>query len=274
MTVGVRRIGINFKLVSLYNQFPGLRPFMFFLIFCGIFQIFASYDIVWFVWLHFLSPGHGIGPILSHVTKMIIMSRPYCKQMSVTGRRDWMRNHYACKIKQTNKEVIRKVRVFIFVFTVTQPLFSFLTVGPDSLTAYCRSLLSSGKFRFLCPYINPDPPNDYCGKEWSYVDVRRLAVLTKEETKEFETKITQNYLKKAAGIQECPRCKSLCERADKTNKRVVCPLCTMKLKRSYDFCWHCLHTWKTSGVQDCGRTCEGLSRCITSPNIDRALLYA
>ncbi|XP_077983853.1 uncharacterized protein LOC144438620 [Glandiceps talaboti] len=131
-------------------------------------------------------------------------------------------------------------------------------IGPDSLTAYCRSLLSTGKFRFLCPYVSPDS-SIYCGQEWQYIDVRRLAVLTDEEKKDFETKITNNYLRKAKGIQECPSCKSLCEREDGKGRRVICPLCTHTNNgKLFEFCWFCLHHWNSSGTKECGNgLCSG-----------------
>ncbi|XP_002732174.2 putative E3 ubiquitin-protein ligase ariadne-2, partial [Saccoglossus kowalevskii] len=129
-------------------------------------------------------------------------------------------------------------------------------IGPESLTAYCKNLLTAGKFIFRCPYISPD--SVYCGKEWAYVDIRRLAVLTPSEKKEFETKISSNYLRRAQGIQECPKCKSLCERVDVKARRVVCVLCSAT-EIKFEFCWYCLHEWKdVSSVVVCGNSsCSG-----------------
>ncbi|XP_068749905.1 uncharacterized protein [Montipora capricornis] len=107
---------------------------------------------------------------------------------------------------------------------------------PKSLTAYCRSILDASHSRFLCPYISEDQPPVYCGVEWNYVDVRRLAVLTEEEVAEFEKKVSKNYLIKAMGIQQCPKCNSLVERINKKDIRVVCPLCTKNEKAQYEFC--------------------------------------
>ncbi|XP_077978805.1 uncharacterized protein LOC144434221 [Glandiceps talaboti] len=131
-------------------------------------------------------------------------------------------------------------------------------IGPESLTAYCASLLTAGKYRFLCPYISPDG-NEFCQKEWEYVDVRRLAVLSPGEKKRFETSIATNYLRKAQGIQECPQCKTLCERVDKKNHRVVCIICHKQKGTMFEFCWYCLHEWKTKGsITQCGNTvCSG-----------------
>ena len=135
---------------------------------------------------------------------------------------------------------------------VHQILFVFLS-APESLTIYCRSLLDAGRSRFLCPYISQDQPPAYCGVEWDYIDVRRLAVLTDNEIKEFERKISKNYLIKAMGIQECPKCNSMVERSNKKHIRVVCPICSKINKTPYEFCWHCLREWANgSSTEKCG----------------------
>ena len=116
--------------------------------------------------------------------------------------------------------------------------------APESLTAYCRSILGTGRSQFLCPYISQDQPPVYCRKEWDYIDVRRLAVLSEEEIEEFEKKISRNYLIKGMGIQECPKCNSMVQRSEKKLIRVVCPICSKNESNDFEFCWHCLHEWK------------------------------
>lgn len=134
-------------------------------------------------------------------------------------------------------------------------LFLFVFLAPVSLTIFCRSLLDAGRSRFLCPYISQDKPPVYCGKEWDYIVVRRLAVLTENEKKEFENKISKNHLIKAMGIQECPNCKSLVERINKKDIRVACSLCRKKLHKDFQFCWHCLHEWANgASSSQCGET--------------------
>lgn len=128
-------------------------------------------------------------------------------------------------------------------------------ISPDSLTAYCRSLLSVGKFQFFCPYAKD---NERCNREWTYIEVRRFGVLKLEEQKLFETKISENYLRKAMGIQECPGCLSLCERIKQKDKRLICRICTKEKGRRFEFCWLCLHEWKSSGIDKCGNEeCSG-----------------
>ena len=122
--------------------------------------------------------------------------------------------------------------------------------------------MDAGRSRFLCPYISEDQPPVYCGEEWDYIDVRRLAVLTDEEIAEFEKKVSKNYLIKAMGIQECPKCNSMVERINKKDIRVVCPLCTKNEKAPYEFCWHCLHKWKnTLDNSKCGMFWSVLIPC-------------
>ena len=106
--------------------------------------------------------------------------------------------------------------------------------------------------------MSQDQPPVYCGKEWDYIDVRRLAVLSDDEIEEFEKKISRNCLIKAMGVQECPKCNSMVQRSDKKHIRVICPLCSKDKEKAYEFCWHCLHKWKKSSSTDkCGELyCE------------------
>ncbi|KAF6724482.1 hypothetical protein FQA47_019885 [Oryzias melastigma] len=53
-------------------------------------------------------------------------------------------------------------------------------VTPMSLTNWCRKLLDEGKNRFVCGMTG-------CNKEWSYEEVCKMALLTPEEKKYFET---------------------------------------------------------------------------------------
>ncbi|XP_048460762.1 uncharacterized protein LOC109911076 isoform X3 [Rhincodon typus] len=61
-------------------------------------------------------------------------------------------------------------------------------VDPNSLTGWCRSLMDQGHFIFYCPAVN-EGTEEKCDKQWSYVEVRRHALLTDEEQQYFEKKI-------------------------------------------------------------------------------------
>lgn len=90
-------------------------------------------------------------------------------------------------------------------------------ISPDSLTAYCRSLLSSGKYLFLCPYISPDR-KFRCNREWTYIEVRRFGVLNKFEQKDFETRITETTCARPKGYRNVrDAILSACEKTRRTS---------------------------------------------------------
>ncbi|XP_006893557.1 PREDICTED: uncharacterized protein LOC102855121 [Elephantulus edwardii] len=112
-------------------------------------------------------------------------------------------------------------------------------VDPGNLTAWCRSLMDQGHFKLYCPAVVDE---DKCGAEWPYSEVRRCAVLSDTEQREFEQKLALMAAKLYCDYKECPRCKSLVERKDLTTIRVFCIICT-----NYEFCWQCLRAWKGAG---------------------------
>ncbi|PAA76058.1 hypothetical protein BOX15_Mlig024150g1 [Macrostomum lignano] len=132
-------------------------------------------------------------------------------------------------------------------------------IGPESLTSYCHSLLDTGRYRFLCPWVDPANAGVGCPAEWDFVIVRRLAVLTDAEKREFERKISENYLRRAVNIQECPGCRSFCQRRSGRDRRMICPVCSETDKgRLFEFCWYCLNKWRTPGTTKCGNDiCSG-----------------
>ncbi|XP_014454209.1 E3 ubiquitin-protein ligase RNF217 [Alligator mississippiensis] len=116
---------------------------------------------------------------------------------------------------------------------------------PQSLAAWCRSLLDQGYFNFHCP---ADVNGQKCGEEWSYQEVRQNALLTEEEQEEFEKKLVAFAAKYYSDLKECPKCKSFVERKDLTNLRVHCILCLSLKGEQFEFCWQCLKPWKGSGT--------------------------
>jgi len=132
---------------------------------------------------------------------------------------------------------------------------------PDSLTSYCQSLLDQQYYYFKCCYLgNKDLPiheRISCIAIWPYLTVRKLAKLTPDEEKIFETKLSENYLHHAQEIQQCPGCFTYIERTDSQNKRVICSVCSKEKKETTEYCWSCLHPWK-SNTKQCGNSeCSG-----------------
>ncbi|XP_029939831.1 uncharacterized protein LOC115382267 [Salarias fasciatus] len=109
-------------------------------------------------------------------------------------------------------------------------------VTPTSLTNWCRRQLDQGDRVFVCGM--PD-----CDVEWSYEEVRRMALLTTEEIDYFENKLFNN-IKDLFNVKSCPGCKSTATRSDLTNLCVKCTVCTNDRGRPFFFCWQCLREWR------------------------------
>ncbi|XP_020347043.1 probable E3 ubiquitin-protein ligase RNF144A-A [Oncorhynchus kisutch] len=116
-------------------------------------------------------------------------------------------------------------------------------VTPESLTGWCRSLLDQSQFKFLCPALE-DGTFVKCGAEWSYQEVRRLAVLTTEEMEHFEKTMAALAAATYCEYKSCPVCETFVEREDLTNLSVLCTVCTADKGQRYEFCWQCLKQWK------------------------------
>ncbi|XP_078065221.1 E3 ubiquitin-protein ligase DDB_G0292642-like [Mustelus asterias] len=116
-------------------------------------------------------------------------------------------------------------------------------VDPNSLTLWCRSLIDQSHFTFHCP-AEKEGTKEKCNKQWSYVEVRRHALLTDEEQMYFEEKVATLAAAKYCEYKWCPECKSCIERKDLTNLSVRCTICTTEKRKSYEFCWQCMKEWK------------------------------
>ncbi|XP_060770738.1 probable E3 ubiquitin-protein ligase RNF144A-A [Neoarius graeffei] len=117
-------------------------------------------------------------------------------------------------------------------------------VSPESLTAYCRSLLDEGQYKFFCPAIKDGTNTKRCEAEWTYMEVRRIALLTQEEQSNFEETMAVLAAAKYCEFNQCPGCKSYVERQNLTNLCVHCIICTAATGKRFEFCWQCLKTWK------------------------------
>ncbi|XP_067436811.1 uncharacterized protein [Thunnus thynnus] len=106
-------------------------------------------------------------------------------------------------------------------------------VTPMSLTDWCCRLLDQGESRFVCGQTD-------CDAEWSFEEVRKMALLTPEEMREFEKKMFNN----SKDVKSCPGCKSRVMRADLNDLSVLCSVCTADKKKDYRFCCQCLREWK------------------------------
>ncbi|XP_028929056.1 probable E3 ubiquitin-protein ligase RNF217 [Ornithorhynchus anatinus] len=118
-------------------------------------------------------------------------------------------------------------------------------VDPGTLTSWCRSLLDQGHTTFHCPAVRGVMK---CGAQWPYTEVRRHASLSEEEQNSFEQKLAITAAQKYCDFKQCPGCKSLVERKDLTNLRVLCIICQVKRGKQFEFCWQCLKPWTGAGT--------------------------
>lgn len=125
-------------------------------------------------------------------------------------------------------------------------------IGPCSLFLHLRTeVYTKARHEIKCPL---------CPEIWDYPTVRLYAALTDEEKKDFETRLARNYIQKFFKAQQCPKCKTYCERIQRNNPRVVCSICSKSGGR-YEFCWYCLSEWKSGNSTDCGNNaCSGSGR--------------
>lgn len=132
-------------------------------------------------------------------------------------------------------------------------------VDPTRLFLWCRSLLDSKESEFHCPAENSSTKKR-CNKVWEYSEVRQAALLTLEECRYFESKLSHNHMARTLDLNSCPRCRMTCERQNRSVIITNCPSCTVKLKTQYEFCWQCGREWtgpRSSSALKCGRPdCE------------------
>ncbi|XP_028973757.1 uncharacterized protein DDB_G0292642-like isoform X2 [Esox lucius] len=126
-------------------------------------------------------------------------------------------------------------------------------VTPESLTGWCKYLLSQGQYKFICPALIGKRK---CDVEWSYQEVRRLAALTALEMQQFEETMSTLASTKLFDVKSCPGCKTLVVRQDTFNLNVHCKVCSADKGQAYQFCWQCLSPWKNPGlaIGRCGNT--------------------
>lgn len=108
---------------------------------------------------------------------------------------------------------------------------------PNSLTGWCESILNDGRTNFTCPVKD-------CNQEWSYDEVRRVALLTQDERLDFETKLYNNFANSGC-IKPCPKCEKFILREDSNNK-IQCLNCSNK-RQIFHFCWQCEQKWLDMG---------------------------
>ncbi|XP_013384238.1 uncharacterized protein LOC106154439 [Lingula anatina] len=122
-------------------------------------------------------------------------------------------------------------------------------LGPAHVNTF-RQQVSSGQTLLSCPCTHPTTQQQ-CKQHLPYdTCVKRLPFLSNEDRQFLEIGISKNAL--GGRAKECPLCKSVCVRRSSQDRCLQCPVCTVKTRRSYEFCWDCLHAWKGASSENCG----------------------
>lgn len=122
-------------------------------------------------------------------------------------------------------------------------------IGPQTLALYCYHELESGKDEIRCPE---------CSFKWKFALIRHAACLSSNEVCEFEARAQRNFLRNhPSETNSCPKCGTFSRPSRENDKRVICSNCTSLTGKTFEFCWSCLHEWKSSDVERCGNSeCE------------------
>ncbi|XP_038831547.1 E3 ubiquitin-protein ligase arih1-like [Salvelinus namaycush] len=174
------------------------------------------------------------------------------------------------KMKETgNTEKVQKLEEMKKRAEEQKGAFDYFKAGvvgkiKDSRVRYTNRVLSRSRSKcqqkqckFICPASRKD--GETCGAEWSYTEVRKLVLLTPEEMKKFEETMT-DLISAQNSYKSCPGCNSYVARADLSNLRVHCTVCSAEKGQLYEFCWQCLQQWK--GSQWCSDSCDN-DDCMT-----------
>ena len=107
---------------------------------------------------------------------------------------------------------------------------------------------------FRCPATITEPGGGsrLCEDVWDYNLVRHVACLTDQEKQDIEKKLGELHLVGTSKAQQCPRCAYYCVRADTSEMRICCAICSQKMGKQCFFCWACLRKWKSKDMRRCG----------------------
>ena len=75
-------------------------------------------------------------------------------------------------------------------------------IGKTSMIGLLNSLIASKQFEIKCPYKNEN--GESCNQIWDFKLCSKVGVFTKDESKIFESKLSENYLQSKA--KTCPSC--------------------------------------------------------------------
>jgi len=116
---------------------------------------------------------------------------------------------------------------------------------------YVLSEVKKGKYTFRCPDLQ-------CNRIWDFFLVRHVIGPNDEAISKIEPKVSENYISRGRGYQQCPGCYTWCTPINTGDIRLRCPPCSHALDKPYDFCWACQREWIGEDIRWCGNNgCDG-----------------
>ena len=132
-------------------------------------------------------------------------------------------------------------------------------ICPDDILNWAWQQLSNMKHEISCAE---------CPEIISQDDIIRFGLPTLEEKQFLLTAFSTN-LCESQDIQECPQCRTLCQRTRTDNPQVHCTVCPKKPGNLFMFCWYCMREWNNpSNYQICGNVgckSEIIEKLVNSP---------
>ena len=91
-----------------------------------------------------------------------------------------------------------------------------------------------------------------CARMIDIEDIIKFGLPGDDERQLLTTALSVNYCA-SQDIQQCPSCRSYCQRHQPNQVQTNCAVCSRNMKLTYLFCWYCLRAWKNPrSEQICG----------------------
>lgn len=123
-------------------------------------------------------------------------------------------------------------------------------IDPQCLFYYASSSAEEGKAEIHCPYVDQSDPRNKCNALWSFKEMKKMGLFTKEEKEFFEFTLSENFIAINPEFNKCKHCE-LPYKASQSTKRVECKNCKYGLEVDTFFCNECRVDWPNKEGKDC-----------------------
>lgn len=107
-----------------------------------------------------------------------------------------------------------------------------------NLFSYFYHSVLHDKFEIRCPALLSDDPRHVCNKRWTYDELRRMCLLSPQDTDFFEMALNVNRINFEGNIKPCPKCKNYVRKNDHS-PWVFCQSCNIIDPNNSYYCFEC-----------------------------------